>query len=77
MRTTLDIEDDVLQSARSLSMQQGVSLGRVISSLARAALKPQASSVLIKNGVPVLPLNGKADSAPDLELINHLRDDGS
>ncbi|NEX15689.1 MAG: hypothetical protein C1943_03370 [Halochromatium sp.] len=38
MRTTLDIEDDVLQAAKELARQQQVSAGQVISRLLRAAL---------------------------------------
>ena len=38
MRTTLDIEDDVLAAARSLSASSGVSLGTAVSVLARRGL---------------------------------------
>ncbi|MFT4266344.1 MAG: CopG family transcriptional regulator [Xenophilus sp.] len=38
MRTTLDIDDDVLEAAKELSRRQRVSAGRVISLLARQAL---------------------------------------
>jgi hypothetical protein len=38
MRTTLVIEDDLLEAARSLAEAEGKSLGEVISSLARRGL---------------------------------------
>ena len=38
MRTTLDIEDDVLAAAKELAHRQGVSAGKVVSSLLRSAL---------------------------------------
>ena len=38
MRTTLDIEDDVLAAAKELARRQGRTAGEVISSLARKAL---------------------------------------
>lgn len=41
MRTTLQIEDDVLQAARSLAQTESKSLGQVISELARKGLHPQ------------------------------------
>ncbi|HEX7182332.1 MAG TPA: antitoxin [Thermoanaerobaculia bacterium] len=41
MRTTLVIEDDVLEAARSLAEAEGKSLGEVISELARRGLAPQ------------------------------------
>ena len=38
MRTTLDIEDDVLQAAKELAQREGGTAGRVISTLARRGL---------------------------------------
>lgn len=38
MRTTLDIEDDVLAAAKELARRQGTSAGQVVSRLLRAAL---------------------------------------
>ena len=35
MRTTLDIEDDVLQAAKELAQREGSTAGQVISALAR------------------------------------------
>lgn len=38
MRTTLDIEDDVLAAAKELARRQGTSAGQVVSRLLRAAM---------------------------------------
>jgi len=38
MRTTLDIEDDVLQAAKELSRRDGGTAGQIISTLARRGL---------------------------------------
>ena len=38
MRTTLDIDDEVLMAAKELARQQHVAVGKVISALARDAL---------------------------------------
>ena len=38
MRTTLDIEDDLLAAAKDLARRENVSAGQVISRLARLAL---------------------------------------
>lgn len=38
MRTTLDIDDDVLAAAKELARKQGTTAGEVISALARRAL---------------------------------------
>jgi hypothetical protein len=41
MRTTLNLDDDLLQAARSLARQRGESLGAVVSRLLREALAPE------------------------------------
>jgi hypothetical protein len=38
VRTTVDIEDDVLQAARAIASRDRISIGRAISTLAREAL---------------------------------------
>jgi len=38
MRTTLDIDDDLLRTAQELARRQGVSAGKVVSRLMRDAL---------------------------------------
>lgn len=44
MRTTLDIDDDLLRTAQELARQQGVSAGKVVSRLLRAALLSPVSN---------------------------------
>lgn len=43
MRTTVDLEDDVLAAAKELARMQNVAVGRVISRLMREALSGQHS----------------------------------
>jgi hypothetical protein len=79
MRTTLQLDDDVLAAARVLARQKRTSLGAVISALARQGLvapPPGAASAgpSHRNGLPLLPWNPRG--APvDLELVNSLRDE--
>lgn len=40
MRTTLSIDDDVLDAARALARAEGRSIGEVVSGLARRGLRP-------------------------------------
>ena len=40
MRTTLTIDDDLLEAARALAQQRRVSLGQVVSELLRKGLSP-------------------------------------
>jgi hypothetical protein len=42
VRTTLDIDDDILQAAKELARAEGTTAGRVLSELARRALTQQA-----------------------------------
>jgi len=46
MRTTLDIEDDVLTAAKELARLQGTSAGQMVSRLLRAALQGRPASGL-------------------------------
>ena len=67
MRTTLDIEDDVLQAAKELAQRKGGTAGKVISDLARRGLvMPVAGRKNrsgMRGGVPVLPSRGEAGNA--------------
>lgn len=74
MRTTLSIEDDVLAAAKELAARQGKSVGEVISSLAREALRPKKSAKRTRNGVPLLPVRPGTPRVT-LELVNRLRDE--
>ena len=51
MRTTLDIDEDVLRAAKSIARAQETSLGRVVSNLARKGLAPKSSAS--RRGFPV------------------------
>ena len=61
MRTTLQIDDDVMESARQIAAADGRSVGAVISALARRALQPTA--IRPGGGFPVF------DVAPDAPPI--------
>lgn len=43
MRTTLNVDDDVLAIARALAQERGVSLGAALSDLARRGGRPRAA----------------------------------
>jgi hypothetical protein len=52
VRTTLDIDDDVIAAARELAADQRRSLGSVISELARRGLTP--AQVVVEGDLPVI-----------------------
>lgn len=74
MRTTLSIDDDVLEAARGLAAAQRKSIGEVITSLARRSLRPAEPLLATRNGIPQLPI--REGSRPvTLELVNQMRDE--
>lgn len=74
MRTTLDIDEDVLESAKELAASRGTTAGRVLSELARSALTPRSRSARKRNGVPILPKN-RVTRLVTPEVVNRLRDE--
>jgi len=74
MRTTLDIDDDVLNAAKELAIAQRSTAGRVISDLVRKALRPTGTA-RVRNGVPLLPRRPESAPRPTMQLVNNLRDD--
>jgi hypothetical protein len=63
VRTTLDIDDDVLQAAKERARAEGKTAGQVVSELIRQALtqpkgRLDVSSIEIIDGIPVLPSRG-------------------
>ncbi|MEC4815691.1 MAG: CopG family transcriptional regulator [Scytonema sp. PMC 1069.18] len=73
MRTTLDIEEDVLLAVKEIARRRGVSIGKVLSELARQALSRQDAGTTY-NGVPLFPIQPEA-SVVTLELVNQLREE--
>jgi len=74
MRTTLAIDDDVLNAAKELALSQNRTVGEVISSLARQALTPAESRRRTRNGVPLLPVRKGAPRVTS-ELVHQLREE--
>jgi hypothetical protein len=74
VRTTLDIDEDVLESAKELAARRGTTAGRIISELARSALTPSHERSRRRNGVPLLPPRGDAQLVTS-EIVNRLRDE--
>ena len=73
MRTTLELDDDLVQVARQLAQQRGMTMGQVISELVRKALEPKATPRM-RNGVPLFVPKAGARK-PHLALVNQLRDE--
>jgi hypothetical protein len=67
MRTTLEIDDDVLAAAKKLAAERRTTVGRVLSELAANELARHG--LLIRNGIAVLPATGRAVTS---EFIDEL-----
>lgn len=76
MRTTLDIDDDVLKAAKELAQRKGRSAGKVLSDLARRGLaapaREQKKHSAVRAGIPVLPSRGEIVT---LEHVQRLREE--
>jgi len=75
MRTTLDLDDDVLQAIKEIGSMHKKTAGQVLSELARKALAPAVPSrARVRNGVPLLPTR---PGAPIMTMadVNRLRDE--
>jgi len=73
MRTTLDLDDDVLQAAKELAATRGTTAGKIVSELVRTALAPRRVA-RSRNGVPLLPRRPASARRPTMALVNDLRD---
>jgi Bacterial antitoxin of type II TA system, VapB len=79
MRTTLDIDDDVLQAAKELAKAEGKTAGRVLSDFARSAMTSspggfeERPAMILKNGFFVLASRGGAIVTK--ELVDRLIDE--
>ena len=72
MRTTLELDDDLILAGKRMAEQRKTTLGRVMSDLVRLALTPK-DAPRVKNGVPLFRTRPGAKK-PNLDLVNRLRD---
>ena len=65
MRTTIALEDDVYEAARTLAEASGQSLGTVVSRLARRGLRPEKPSKSDERGsLPMFRVPANAEIIP-------------
>ena len=74
MRTTLDLDEDVLNAAREIAANRGSTAGQVISELARKGLATKARQGT-RNGVPLMLRRRKGTPRPTMQMVNRLRDE--
>jgi hypothetical protein len=75
MRTTLEIDDDVIEAAKQVARLKNQGLGRAISDLARRGLMPDASPVVVvESGIPVWKHRPGAITVTS-EMVRNLAED--
>jgi hypothetical protein len=76
MRTTLDIDPDVLSTVKERAVFQKTTAGKVLSDLARKALLEDNRKFKTKNGFPIFqfPRKGKG-TLVTMEMVNRIRDE--
>ncbi len=73
MRTTLDIEPDILQAAKEIAAKEKTTAGAVISRLARKGFTTSSPEKLrIRNGIRMFPRRGEIVT---LEHVRRLMDE--
>ena len=75
MRTTLDLDDDILQAAKELAAARGSTAGKVLSELARRGLAREGESGQVRNGVPLLAPRPASEPPVTMRRVNELRDE--
>ncbi len=73
MRTTITIDDDILAAAKALARTRSVSVGAVISELARKGMNSPARMIR-KNGFPVFSVPPTAHPIT-LEDVKKIKDE--
>jgi hypothetical protein len=71
VRTTLDIDDEILLTVKQIAQQRKTTAGSVVSSLLRESLQPRSFATEYRDGVPVLPRRPNAPIVTT-ELVNRL-----
>ncbi len=76
MRTTLDIDEDLLAAAKELARKEGCSAGQVVSRLLRRSLTGQHATTVAKrkSAAGFEPFPAKAGVVITNDLVNALRD---
>jgi hypothetical protein len=75
MRTTIDIEEDVLLAAKELARHENTTTGKIISRLARKGLSGNSNrsrKIEYRNGIPLLPRRGVIVTN---EMIDKIREE--
>ena len=71
MRTTLEIDDELLLTVKQIAQQRKTTAGSVVSSLLRESLQPKNFKLEYRDGVPLLPRSANTPVVT-VDLVNRL-----
>lgn len=71
VRTTIDIDDEIVLTVKQIAEQQRTTAGKVVSTLLRESLEPKSFEIEYRDGGPVLPRKANAPVVTN-ELIERL-----
>lgn len=75
MRTTINIDDDVLATVKAMAKRDRKAVGQVVSAMLRKAVEPPAKAPSrTRNGIPLFPVSTNA-SVVTPELVKELLED--
>lgn len=74
MRTTLDIDDDLLQASKELAQHEGTTAGVIVSRLLRQALTAGAAPTAATGLPGFRPFAAKPGAVVTDDMVNRLRD---
>ena len=74
VRTTINLDDDVVEAARAIARTEHRSLGVVISDLVRRGLVSQRSRIDDEDGFPVFRVHPDASPITD-EMVHRAREE--
>jgi hypothetical protein len=75
MRTTVNLDDDVLGVAKEMAALSGRTLGEVLSDLVRQALARGSDEAPMRNGVPLLEPTSEARMVSSQDLSRLVDDE--
>jgi len=70
MRTTIDLDDELLRTAKAISEARHQTLSRTISDLAWKGLRPETPAYATRNGFPVL----QGSSSGEPVTLEHIKE---
>jgi hypothetical protein len=78
MRTTLDIDDDVLFAAKEIAAKERKTAGKILSDFFRRGIQSDSADAsgmapgqpfVFKNGIPILPSRGELVTTEQIQRI--------